>query len=130
MGEVAKGLAITVVASVLSVGAWILAFAALAVVPDGTAYPDDWLSLTSGEQVKWLRTHAVELKSLDAGVYMLTHLPTYGFQLFSMLFIAWVAAALAIGGWWYLAREDHESNAGDDDTVPTRFQRKLPEEEQ
>jgi len=127
--EVAKGLAITLVASALSVGAWILAFAALAVVPEGTAYPDHWLSFTQGEQIKWLRTNTVELRSLDAGVYMFTHLSKYGFRLFSMFGIAWVAAALAIGGWWYLAREDHEADAGDDDTVPARFQRS-PEEEQ
>ena len=69
MREIARGLGITLIASVLSVGAWILVFAALAVVPEGTAYPTDWLSLTSGEQVKWLRTHTVELRSLDAGVY-------------------------------------------------------------
>lgn len=129
MGEVAKGLAITLVASALSVGAWILAFAALAVVPEGTAYPDQWLSFTQGEQIKWLRTHTVELRSLDAGVYMFTHLSKYGFQLFSMFAIAWVAAALAIGGWWYLAREDREASTGDDDTVPARFQRSQEEEQ-
>jgi len=128
VGEVAKGLAITLVASALSVGAWILAFGAFVVVPEGTPYPDEWLSFTSGEQVEWLRTHGVELKSLEAGVYMLTHLSTYGFQLFSMFVIAWVAAALAIGGWWYLVREDREASTGDVDTVPARFQRR-PEEE-
>ena len=87
------------------------------------------MSYTSGEQVEWLRTHAIELRSLDAGVYMLTHLSKYGFQLFSMFAIAWVAAALAIGGWWYVAREDREAGTGDDDTVPARFQRGSEEEQ-
>ena len=129
MRELARGLLISFAASIVSVGAWILAFADLAVVPDGTTFPDRWLSFTSGDQIEWLRAHTVELKSFDAGVYMMTHLSRYGLDLFWMLAVAWVSAALAIAGWWYLTREDVEAADGHDGAVPARFQRKIPDGE-
>jgi len=51
---------------------------------------------------------------------MLKHFSKYSFQLLSMFAVGWVAAALAVGSWWYLRREDLEQAAKD------RFMRYLP----
>ena len=127
MGEVAKGLAITLVAAIVSVTGWMLVFIHFAVVPEGTPYPDGWSTFTSGEQVEWLRSHTVVLSGFEGSVYMLKHFSEYSAQFAAMFTMTWVAAALAVGMWWYLTSKDHEE-AEDEGT--RRFRRPAEGEEQ
>ena len=129
MGEIAKGAAVTLVAAILSIAGWMLAFVHFAVVPEGTPYPDGWLSLTSGEQVEWLRTHTVVLRGFEGTVYMLKHFSEYSAEFAAMFTMTWVAAALAVGMWWHLTRKDPEETK-DESTGLERFRRPAEGEEQ
>ena len=120
MRQIARALAVTLVAAIVGVTGWMLVFIQFAVVPDGTPYPDAWMSLTSGEQVEWLRTHTVVLRGFEGSVYMLQHFPQYSGQFAAMFIMTWVAAAVAVGVWWHLTRTAFKDTQ-DDATGLDRF---------
>jgi hypothetical protein len=127
--EIAKGAAITLVAAMLSIAGWMLVFIHFAVVPDGTPYPDGWSTLTSAEQVEWLRTHTVVLSGFEGSVYMLKHFSKYSAQFAAMFSMTWIAAVLAVGMWWHLTRMELEETE-DESTNSERFRRPAEGKEQ
>ena len=127
MKEIGLGVIVTLVASAVSVAGWMLVFVHFPIVPEGTAYPANWLSITSGEQVEWLRTHTVVLNGFEASIYMFRHFSEYSKDFAAMFTMTWVSAVLAVGIWWQLTREDLEET--DDTSRLERFRQPLSDKE-
>ena len=127
MKEIAAGVLVTLVASIISVAAWMIIFIHFAIVPEGTAYPEGWSTLTSKEQVDWLRTHTVVLSGFEGSVYMLKHFSKYSSQFTAMFMMTFVSAALAVAGWRHLMRNDPAQTGDGPD--PDRFMEPLRDKE-
>ena len=129
MRELGKGLAVTLVAAIVSIAGWMLVFVHFPIVPDGTTYPENWLSLTSGEQVEWLRTHTVVLRGFEGSVYMLKHFSEYAKEFVAMFTMTRVSAAVAVAMWWHLTRKDFNQADSEDTGSLERFRRPVPDKE-
>ena len=97
LSSLAKAVLVAVVAALLATLAWVLAFAQLAVVPDGVSYPPNWPLLNPTAQNEWLLGHTVTLSGFNALVHMLKHYSELGWSLLSMLGLAFAAALCALG---------------------------------
>ena len=102
-GAVFIGIASGVVIALL----WMLVFTQFAIVPPTSPYPDGWTSLTSLQQIDWLREHMVVLSGFTAMEHIATHFSQYAEHVYTIFGLSVVAALCAGLFSWHVHRDPH-----------------------
>jgi len=100
-----QAVAIGLLGGILAACIWMLVFTQFAVVPTGTSYPDDWKTLSSIDQVAWLKEHVVIVTGFAAVEYMASHFSEYAksiYMLFGQSLFSAMSGAILL---WYMRRD-------------------------
>lgn len=101
-----QAVGIGIVGGILAACIWMLVFTQFAVVPTGTSYPDDWKTLSSIDQVAWLKEHVVIVTGFTAVEYMASHFSEYATTIYRHFGLSLFSALSGAILYWYM-RRDH-----------------------